>query len=110
MLRGLERHIDPGHAADLPRPHSGAVHHSVGNDPTERTFDRADTAVLLLDGGDGTFFEYRNTCLACSPRERTGNVGRIDAPISREVEGSAHVADVSERPHALYVRRADLPT
>src|SRR5215475_12980790 len=110
MLRGLERNIDPCHAANLPCPYAGAIHHRVGNDPAERALHRADTAIRLLDGADRASLEYRHTGLACSPRERAGNVGRIDAPISREVESGSHVADISEGPHTLHVRRTDLLT
>src|SRR6516162_7962474 len=107
MFSGLERHIDSRQAADLPGPHPAAVHHPVGDDPAKRALDRHDPAILLLDGMDWAFLEDAHAGLTGSSSQCTGNVGRIDASVSREMEGRLHITDIGQWPHSLHIARAD---
>src|SRR5690606_26720944 len=46
VLAGVQGHVDPGHAADLPPPHAAAVHHHLRRDLAPPGNDARDPAIL----------------------------------------------------------------
>src|ERR1700751_344195 len=108
VLGGLQRHLDTRESPDRSSPNAAAIHDDVGDDSPKRTLHRGHPAILLFNALDRTVLEYRDAGLTCSLGERPRDIGRVDAPVAREVKGGLHVPEVRERPKALHIGDTDL--
>ncbi len=108
VLAGLQRHVDARHAADLARPHAGAVDDELGLDVAAVGAHAGHLALVGLDAEHLRVLEDPGAAHARALGEGLRDVGRVHPAVVREVEGGLDVRDVGERPHLLDLRRGDL--
>jgi hypothetical protein len=71
-------------AADLARPHAGAVHNDIRADLARLRGDPGDPAVLTPNTGDADLFQDAHPAVACATGECLRRIDGIGLPVFRQ--------------------------
>jgi len=96
VLGGLERNVHPGQFAELPGPHSCAVHNVFGLDVPVGGANPRDPAVLLQDAGGWHVFKNRGPLHPGTLGQSHGDVHRIHDAVFLYVEAGLEATDVGD--------------
>jgi len=91
MIAGLQWHVDAGPAADLARPHAGAVDDVLAGDVAcgagpAAPADAGDAAALAPDPGDAHALDGPSAVLPRAVGQRQRDVGRVALAVLRQPE------------------------
>ncbi len=101
VLDRLQRHVDAGHGADLPRPLPGAVHHLVAGDVALVGLHRGDPVAIHLEAGDAHLLVDFRAMHARALGQRLRDVGGAGLAVGRQPRGADEVGRLHQRPHLL---------
>src|SRR5439155_19214232 len=90
VLRGVQRHVDARHSADIAPPQTRAVDDHLTRDVAGIGAHAGRGAALAVDGGDGHVLDDRGTALSRSLGEGQRGVDGVDRKSTRL--NSSHVA------------------
>ena len=107
VLDRMQRHRDPGHRAQLARPHAAAVHHLVASDVALGGFHMGDAATVHPEPGDGHPFDDLRAMHPRAFGERLGDVRGARLPVGRQPAGPDQVRGVHQGPHPFDLISAD---
>lgn len=109
MFAGLQRHVDPGHAADFVPPHAGAVDDHVTGDVAlfaavvGDPVDTGDPAPLAGNARNPGAFLDQRAALARALGQGQCDIGRIALPVLGQIDAANHAIDVE-----MVIARLDL--
>ena len=97
----MQRHVDPRHRADLPRPLAGTVDHGVAGYHALIGLHGGDPVAIHRKPGDADVFGNFRAMHPRSLGKALGNVGRAGLPIGGQPAGPDQIGHVHQRPHRL---------
>ena len=107
VFHRVQRHRDPGHRAQLARPHAAAVHHLVASDVPLGGFHMGDAATVHPEPGDSHPFDDLRAVHPRAFGERLGDVRGARLPVGRQPAGPDKVRGVHQGPHPFDLISAD---